>query len=255
LRKKSEPPPGGSFYHHHTHYMHDHTSSFKKTSSKHQPKGLTILYEDNHILVVDKADGLLTIGTEKEKLKTAHSLLNDWVKKGNERSKNRVFIVHRLDRETSGLLVFAKNEYAKQFLQENWKEFTKKYYAVVAGTIKEKEGEIRSYLFENAAFKVYPVKDPAKGKLAVTAYKVVKETARYSLVEVTLLTGRKHQIRVHFAEMGHPVAGDKMYGKEEKGVKRLALHSCSLTLIHPETQKEMVFESELPSSLKMMVNL
>jgi RluA family pseudouridine synthase len=226
------------------------SSSFKKPSSKHQPKGLTILYEDNHILVADKAEGLLTIGTEKEKHKTAHFLLNEWVKKGNERSKNRVFIVHRLDRETSGILVFAKNEAAKVFLQENWKDFTKKYYALVSGTLKEKEGEIISLLIENAAFRVYSVKDPEKGKLAVTAYKVVKETAKHSLLEITLLTGRKHQIRVHFAEMGHPVAGDKIYGKEEKDIKRMALHAFSLSLIHPVSHKEMNFETPLPAFMK-----
>jgi RluA family pseudouridine synthase len=233
--------------------MQEHTPSYK--SSKHQPKGLTILYEDNHILIADKSEGLLTIGTEKEKQKTAHFLLNDWVKKGNERSKNRVFIVHRLDRETSGILVLAKNEAAKYFLQENWKDFSKKYYAVVMGTLKEKEGEIRSYLFENAAFRVYSVNDPAKGKLAVTAYKVVKETAKHTLLEVTLLTGRKHQIRVHLAEKGHPVAGDKIYGQQEKGIKRLALHAYSLTLRHPITQKDLTFETPLPQFFKTMVNI
>jgi RluA family pseudouridine synthase len=226
---------------------------FKKPSAKHQPKGLTILYEDNHILVVDKSEGLLTIGTDKEKQKTAHYLLNEWVKKGNSRSNNRVFIVHRLDRETSGILVFAKNEPAKQFLQENWSDFSKKYYAVVMGSLKEKEGEISSYLYENATFRVYSVNDPEKGKLAVTAYKVVKETGRYSLLEVTLLTGRKHQIRVHLSEQGHPVAGDKVYGSPDKGIKRLALHAFSLTLIHPVTHKEMNFETEVPLIFNILV--
>lgn len=233
--------------------MHDNPSSFQKPSSKHQPKGLAILYEDNHIIVVDKSEGLLTIGTDKEKHKTAHFLLNEWVKKGNSRSNNRVFIVHRLDRETSGILVFAKNESVKQFLQENWSDFSKKYYAVVLGAFKKKEGEITSYLYENAAFRVYSVNDPEKGKLAVTAYKVVKETGRYSLLEITLLTGRKHQIRVHLAEQGHPVAGDKVYGTQEKGIRRLALHAFSLTLRHPVTQKEMSFETEVPLFYKAMI--
>jgi RluA family pseudouridine synthase len=234
--------------------MHDQSTS-KSPARKHQPKGLSILYEDNDILVVDKSEGLLTIGTDREKHKTAHFLLNDYVKKGNERSKNRVFIVHRLDRDTSGILIFAKNEQSKQFLQENWKDFRKKYYAVVLGSLREKEGEIRSYLYENAAFKVYSVSDPEKGKLAITAYKVIKETSRYSLLEINLLTGRKHQIRVHFAEKGHPVSGDKVYGQPEKGVKRLALHSYSLTITHPVTKKEMSFETELPATFKSLVNI
>jgi RluA family pseudouridine synthase len=234
--------------------MPEHSSP-KSPSRKHQPKGLSILYEDNDILVVDKSEGLLTVGTDREKHKTAHYLLNDYVKKGNERSRNRVFIVHRLDRETSGILIFAKNEHTKQFLQENWKDFRKKYYAVVPGTLQEKDGEITSYLFENAAFRVYSVSDPDKGKLAVTAYKVMKETHRYSLLDINLLTGRKHQIRVHFAEKGHPVLGDTVYGRPEKGNKRLALHSYSLTIIHPATKKEICFETDLPASFKALLNI
>jgi RluA family pseudouridine synthase len=234
--------------------MYNHSSS-KSPSRKHHPKGLTILYEDNDILVVDKNEGLLTIGTDRQKHKTAHYLLNDYVRRGNERSKNRIFIVHRLDRETSGILIFAKNEYTKQFLQESWKYFRKKYYAVVLGTLQQKEGEITSYLFENATFRVYSVSDSNKGKLAITSYKVIKETVKYSLLDINLLTGRKHQIRVHFADKGHPVSGDMVYGRPEKGIKRLALHSYSLTITHPVTKNEMHFETELPASFKALVSI
>ena len=225
---------------------------FKKPPKKYMPKGLNILYEDKDILVVDKAVGLLSIGTEREKEKTAYSLLNEYVKKGNVKSKNRVFIVHRLDRDTSGVLVFAKSEKNKHFLQENWKEFAKSYFAVVHGKLQEKEGIIRSYLTENKAYKVYSTKDKNKGKFSETAYKVVKESGKYSLLEIQLLTGRKNQIRVHLAEVGHPVLGDRMYGKQEKKIKRLGLHAASLSLIHPFRKEQMTFEAELPFFFKSL---
>lgn len=199
--------------------------------------------------------GLLTMGTEREKEKTAYFLLNEYVKKGNERSRNRVFIVHRLDRDTSGLLVFARNEYAKRFLQENWKEFSKKYYAVVHGILQEKEGEISSYLFESKAYRVYSVDDPDKGKFSKTGFKVIKESDMYSLLEIYLFTGRKNQIRAHLSEEGHPVVGDKIYGNPEKGIKRLALHAYSLTITHPFTKKEMSFETGIPLYFKTLVKL
>ncbi|HLO89745.1 MAG TPA: RluA family pseudouridine synthase [Lentimicrobium sp.] len=222
---------------------------------KHQPKGLTILYEDRDILVADKSHGLLTIGCEREKERTAHFILNDYVKKGNERSKNRVFIVHRLDRETSGVIIFAKNQETKFFLQDNWNEFTKKYVAVVHGRFQEKSGVITSYLMENKAFKVYSTNDTVNGKYAKTGYNVLKENVDYSLLEINLFTGRKHQIRVHLSERGHPVAGDKLYGSPEKCAKRLALHCSSLTIIHPFTKKEMCFETGIPGQFLHLYKL
>lgn len=233
--------------------MQTKRSAFKRPSKKHEPKGLTILYEDQDILVVNKINGLLTIGTAGEREKTAHFLLNDYVKKGNSRSKNRVFIVHRLDRETSGVLVFAKNERVKRYLQDEWKSFSKTYFAVVHGQLDEKEGTITSYLTENSVHRVFSVEDEKKGKLSETAYKVIQATSKFSLLEINLLTGRKHQIRVHFSEKGHPVAGDKMYGKVEKGMKRLALHAASLTIQHPFTKEKMTFKTTAPTSFKTLL--
>ncbi len=235
--------------------MQEKRSPFKKPSKKHHPKGLTILYEDHDILVVDKTDGLLTIGTVREKQKTAYFLLNDYVKKGNQRSRNRVFIVHRLDRDTSGILIFAKNENAKRYLQDNWKEFSKKYVTVVHGKLQIKEGVITSYLLENKMYRVYSVNDPDKGKFSKTGYKVIKESNNFSLLEINLFTGRKNQIRVHLSEKGHPVLGDKIYGKADKGVKRLALHSASLKISHPFTNKEMSFETGIPLYFKTLFKL
>ncbi len=227
---------------------------FKSPPKRYQPRGLSILYEDHDILVVDKMSGLLTVSTEKVKENTAYYLLNTYVRKGNQKSKNRVLIVHRLDRDTSGIIVFAKNEKSKRFLQDEWHGFKKKYYAVVHGTLSKKEGVITSYLAENRAHKMYSVDDPEKGKLAKTGYKVLRESKKYSLLEIDLLTGRKNQIRVHFSEKGFPVAGDKMYGEKDKGIKRLTLHAASITLLHPNTKEKITFETTVPAYFKSLVN-
>jgi tRNA pseudouridine32 synthase/23S rRNA pseudouridine746 synthase/23S rRNA pseudouridine1911/1915/1917 synthase len=218
-----------------------------KPSTKHQPKGLTILYEDQDIIAVNKINGLLTMGTEREKEQTAYFLLTNYVRKGNPKSPNRIFIVHRLDRDTSGVLVFAKTEPAKRFLQDNWHDFTKTYFAVVHGSLPEKEGIIESYLAENSINRMFSVKKPELGKYSKTGYKVVKENSRFSLVEIHLFTGTKNQIRVHFSEKGYPLAGDKMYGIPDKGVKRLALHSKSLSIIHPYKKTPLSFETDVPT--------
>jgi tRNA pseudouridine32 synthase/23S rRNA pseudouridine746 synthase/23S rRNA pseudouridine1911/1915/1917 synthase len=226
--------------------MKGNNTQFKSPPGKHQPRGLTILFEDRDIIVINKFNGLLTMGTDREKENTAYFHLTDYVRKGNSRSKNRVFIVHRLDRDTSGVLVFAKTEQAKHFLQEKWKEFTKKYVAVVHGQLAEKEGIIESYLVENSANRMYSVNNSEKGKFSKTGYKILKENSKFSLLEIDLFTGTKNQIRVHFAEKGHPVVGDKIYGIPDKGVQRLALHSKSLKIIHPFTNKTITFETEVP---------
>ncbi len=228
---------------------------FKRPPKKYAPKGLTILYEDRDILVVDKINGLLTISSEREKENTAHFILNDYVQKGNPKSRNRVFIVHRLDQDTSGILVFAKSEQAKRYLQDQWSGFSKTYVAVVKGILKEKEGIITSYLSENNAYKVYSVSSPDQGKLARTGYRVVKESTDFSLLEINLLTGRKHQIRVHLSENGHPVAGDKVYGTKDKSIKRLALHASVLTISHPFTKEKMTFEAPLPAYFKVLMKV
>lgn len=223
------------------------------TSTRYLPNGLNILFEDRDILVVEKPSGLLTISSEREKSKTAYASLMDYVKKG-QRSKNRIFIVHRLDRDTSGILIFAKSEVAKLNLQSNWDQNTKIYYAVSHGIWEEKEGIIGSYLTENKAKMVYSTKDKDLGKWSVTKYKVIKETNKYSLLEVQLLTGRKNQIRVHFADKTHPIVGDHKYGlpRKEK-FTRMALHAYSIQFFHPFSGKPMYIKSEIPPYLKGLV--
>ncbi|MCK5197392.1 MAG: RluA family pseudouridine synthase [Spirochaetales bacterium] len=226
---------------------------FKNPPKRFHPKGLSVLYEDYDILVVDKRSGLLTMSTDRVKENTAYFLLTDYVRKGNSKSKNRIFIVHRLDRETSGVLVFAKTESAKRYLQDGWSKFSKKYYAVVHGHLPEKEGLITSYLTENSIHRMYSVSDPKDGKLSKTQYKVIKESKYYSLLEIELLTGRKNQIRVHLAEKGCPVAGDKIYGEKGRGIKRLTLHAASVTITHPHTKEKMTFKTEVPVYFESLV--
>lgn len=220
-----------------------------KGNTKFLPKGLEIIHEDRDILVVNKPSGLLTIATESEKAKTAYASLTDYVKKGNFKSKNRIFIVHRLDRDTSGILVFAKTESVKLNLQDNWDTTTKKYVAVTHGKWEKQEGTISSYLTENKALQVYSTKDQSIGKLSHTQYKVLKDTINYSLVEINLLTGRKNQIRVHFADEHHPIVGDLKYGDDKKKYLRLALHSLSIRFKHPYSGNEIFFETAIPSFL------
>jgi tRNA pseudouridine32 synthase/23S rRNA pseudouridine746 synthase/23S rRNA pseudouridine1911/1915/1917 synthase len=224
-----------------------------RSARKHQPGGLTILHEDKDIIVVEKPAGLLTIGTERDKSRTAHYLLNDYVRKGNPKSRNRVYVVHRLDQDTSGILLFAKSEQAKQFLQEHWPQTDKHYLAIVHGRLAAKEGTISTCLAENTAQRVYSTRDPAKGKLSHTAYKVLKESKGLSLLEIQLLTGRKHQIRVHFAEQSHPIVGDRKYGTGDGLSKRLALHAKSISFIHPFNKRPMVFDTGMPEDFARLI--
>jgi RluA family pseudouridine synthase len=226
----------------------------KHATSKHLPRGLEILYEDRDILVVDKPAGLLTVGTETNKFKTASYILTDYVRKGSLKSRNRIFIVHRLDQWASGVLIFAKSEEVKLHLQAQWKGTEKKYIAVVHGHLAPKEGIITSYLSENKAFVVYSTTDVTKGKLAKTAYKVLKETKQFSLLEINLLTGRKNQIRVHMADKGHPIVGDRKYGKTKDGYMRLALHSKSISFKHPASGERMTFEAKVPDYFNKLID-
>jgi len=226
----------------------------KKAVPTSAPKlGIQIVYEDETVIVIDKPSGLLTIGTEKERTKTAYFQLNEFLRDRKPEKKERIFIVHRLDRETSGLIVFAKTEAAKRRLQESWNDALKLYLAVVEGVPKEKEGTISGYLGETVSLRVYEARGPEKAKYSVTKYRVLKSGRENSLLEIELGTGRKHQIRVHFSGLGHPVAGDKKYGAETDPLRRLALHASRLSFPHPLTKRPMSFESRLPHVFDVIV--
>jgi len=218
----------------------------KKPRKKRQPKGLLILHEDRDIIVVDKAPGLLTMGTNREKMKTAYYSLTDYVRKGNPKSRERVFIVHRLDREVSGILLFARTVTAKNNLQGQWDQVEKHYLALVHGAPHDSAGTFSSYLVENGVHSVHSTPDPKRGKFSRTAYKVLGQSKGLSLLDINLLTGRKHQIRVHLAENNLPIVGDSKYGGNRSGEKRLALHAKSIAFKHPYTGKPCSFETRIP---------
>jgi len=220
--------------------------------SRFLPRGLSLLYEDADVLVVDKPPGLLTMGNASERERTVYVALTDYVRKGQAKSRKRVFIVHRLDRETSGLLVFARTEEAKRALQEGWDETSKTYIAVVHGRVEKDEGVITSWLVENSAFVVFSTQDTTKGKQARTGYRVLHRTAHRSLIELDLFTGRKHQIRVHMADLGHALLGDTRYGKAKDPVKRLALHAHTLAFTHPRTGERLEFLAPVTGELLQM---
>lgn len=209
---------------------------------------LKIVYEDDDIIVINKGYGLLSMGNDKVTEGTAYSILRDYVKWANP--LNKIFIVHRLDRDTSGLMMFAKTQEAKERMQHNWNNMVlnRKYLAVVEGVPAEESGVVKSYLVENSKFEVYSTNNPDEGQLAVTRYKTLQAGKRFSLLEVELDTGRKNQIRVHMKDLGHPISGDRKYGASASPIHRLALHAQTLRFIHPTTQKEMSFSTPIPSS-------
>ncbi len=215
--------------------------------------GIGIVYEDNAVMVINKPSGLLTIATEKEKKETAYYLLNAYFKERNPSRPDRIFIVHRLDRETSGLIVFAKDEAAKHRLQRDWHDAEKKYYAVVEGVPKDPEGRIESYLGETAAFKVYSAPAGEESRHAVTRYRVIKADRGQALLDVLLETGKKHQVRVHLCDIGCPVVGDKKYGAKTNPIRRIALHAYSLSFTHPVSGKRMHFTTPLPKAFASLL--
>lgn len=228
---------------------------WKKNRNDKTPKGIRIVFEDNDIIAVEKESGILSISTDsKKKERTVYSLLMDYVKGRNQ--KDRVFIVHRLDKDTSGIMIFAKNEKIKEELQTNWKNLVeeREYAVIVEGKIKEKSGQVKSFLKENKAFVTYSVKDDKTGgKLAITNFKVEKIKGKYTYLKASLETGRKNQIRVHMSDLGHPVIGDKKYGSQSNPLKRLGLHAHTLKLVHPVTNEKLTFISELPVEFKRII--
>jgi len=208
--------------------------------------GITVIYEDDDVLVIDKPAGLLTIATARERERTAYHQLTTYIQ--SQDARQRLFIVHRLDKETSGIMMFAKNMRAKERMQNAWRERVTKrtYVALVEGRVSQEQGSITSWLKETKTHRMYSSQKAGDGHRAVTHYKVLRENTHYSLLEVHLETGRKNQIRVHMQEMGHPIVGDKLYGAEMKGIGRLGLHAAALAFKHPTTDQIKDFESPVP---------
>lgn len=215
-------------------------------------KNLPIIYEDDEIIVINKPSGLLSIASDKEKGSTAYRILTDYVQQKDRH--NRIFVVHRLDEDTSGVLMVAKNAKLRDALQENWNNIVEKrgYIAVVEGQVKKESDTIKSYLMKNSQDLMYSSKNKKDGQLAITHYKVMKRSDDYTMLDVNIDTGRKNQIRVHLGEMGNHVIGDDKYGKPKNPLKRLGLHAYELTLTHPFTKKKMKFTSPYPEEFNSL---
>lgn len=211
-----------------------------------------ILFEDEHIIVVNKPSGLLTIATAKEKDKTLYHIVREYLVSKNRNA--RVFIVHRLDKDTSGIVVLAKDEKTKNKLQENWNEYVslREYVAVVHGKLKKEEDRIVQRLKETKTNLVYVSRND-EGKEAITNYKVIKENDSYSELSIKIETGRKNQIRVAMATIGNPIVGDKKYGDPKDKESRLFLHANRLKMYYPEIKKDILFETPIPSEFKKLI--
>lgn len=219
------------------------SKSNKRTSKKFY--SIDILYEDDDFIAINKPTGLLSVKTDNESTDTAYNYVLEYLQSRNK--SIRPFVLHRIDKDTSGILLFTKNVKLHSILRLNWNEYVKvrEYAAVIDGHLDPKEGRITSYLKENQFNLVYSTKDPS-GELAITNYKVTKENQAYSLVKVNLETGRKNQIRVHMLDMGCPIVGDDKYGEAKNPLKRLGLHHTALELLHPFTKEIIRFNAPIP---------
>jgi len=214
---------------------------------------IRVVYEDDDVIVIDKPSGLLTMATSTEKSRTAYSALRSYL--NNKKPPEKLFIVHRLDREASGLLVFAKTIAAKDRLQDQFKDHSagRRYVAAVEGSLKPDELTIQSHLSENAAYRVYSTRNKSEGKPAVTHVRVLKRKSKATLIEVRLETGRKHQIRVHLAERGHPIVGDRTYGSTTNPIRRMALHGVRLDFKHPSTGEPLSLTAPFPKAFETLL--
>lgn len=214
-------------------------------------KKLDILFEDKFIIVVNKPSNLLTVATDKEKDRTLYSYVYDYLKQKNK--NNKVFIVHRLDKDTSGIVIFAKDEKTKFYLQDNWDKFKRNYIAVVNGKVEKKKGVLKSYLQETKTHLTYSVNDK-NGKLAITEYEKILENKQYTMLSLNLKTGRKNQIRVQLADIGNPIVGDKKYGIKKDPIRRMALHANYIEFIHPVTKEKIIIDIDIPDSFINLVS-
>ena len=211
-------------------------------------KKLDIIYEDKELIAINKPSGLLTVSTDKEKEKTLYREVSDYEKK--KYKSNKIYIINRLDKDTSGVVLFAKNQKLKKMFQDKWNELvkTRNYIAIVEGKT-DTEGTIKSWLKETKTFMTYSSAKENDGKLAITTYKKINGNNKYTLLNIEIFTGRKNQIRVHMKDINHPIVGDKKYGSKITS-KRMMLHANLLEVYHPINDKLYIFECDCPKVFK-----
>jgi len=224
----------------------------KESIRKKIRSNLPIIYEDDELIVINKPSGLLSIPSDKEKGSTAYRVVTDYVQQKNKH--NRVYVVHRLDEDTSGVLMFVKNPKLQEAFSNDWNNLVSKrgYFAIVDGLVKDDEGTIKSYLKMNAQNMMYSSKKKGDGKLSITHFKVMKRNKNYTLLDVNIDSGRKNQIRVHLGDIGHNVIGDDKYGNPTNPIKRLGLHAYCLTIKHPFTNKTLKFNAPIPKEFSIL---
>lgn len=227
---------------------------FGRRGKTNEAFALPIIYEDDDLIVINKPSGLLSIASDKEKEKTAYRMLNDYVRRKDP--KARIFVVHRIDKDTSGILVVAKNVEIRDALQVRWNEIVKDrgYYAVIEGTMDKPKGTFHTWLLETSTNLMFSSHKKGEGQEAITHYEVKKTNDKYSLLDVHIDTGRKNQIRVHLKESGHPIIGDDKYGNGSNPLERLGLHAYRLSFIHPKTKKLCTFECPIPEEFNKLLS-
>ena len=212
---------------------------------------LEILYEDQYLIAVNKKSGLLTIRSNKETEKTLYHQVSDYVKKKHK--SNKIFIIHRLDKDTSGIVLFAKNSKIKQIMQSSWNDVKREYIAVVEGHLNKEKDTIKSYIAETKTLISYSTNNKSLGKLAITKYEKIKSNKQYTLLKINILTGRKNQIRVHLSDINNPIVGDKKYKSKKNPIRRLCLHASKIEFLHPITKNMVTIESRMPPIFETLI--
>ena len=233
-------------------YPEDVVTVSKNRIAKHERRPLPIIYEDDDIIAINKPSGLLSVATEREKGRTAYRLVSDYIV--SKDPKARIFVVHRLDEDTSGVLLFAKNHEVREALQNAWQDIVscRAYYAVVEGAMEQEEGTLKDYLAQDNFQLIYVTKSKSKGKLAITHYKLIKTKEGLSLLDIHIDSGRKNQIRVQLGHIGHHVIGDDKYGEPVDPIKRLGLHAYQLTFVNPLNGKVYDIKADMPEEFKKL---
>ncbi len=234
-------------------YDEDEVTLAWKPIRNHMPRPIPILYEDDDLIAIDKPSGLLSVASDKEKGRTAYRLVSEYI--SSKHKGARIFVVHRLDEDTSGVLVFAKNIQTRLALQKNWSKVVKarRYFAIVEPADIQKEGTLENYLAQDKTQKIYVTTRKDIGKLAITKFKKIAERGKYALLDVNIFTGRKNQIRVQLGHIGHFVIGDDKYGEPSNPIGRMGLHAYELDFIHPLTKKDYQIKAPMPKVFKDLI--